>query len=141
MALCRNGFYGAGGRGGGCWQLFPTEFGRLCVPLKKSWLRPCKRLKCLCRGIAIAPKFPYFVYFYLRFIRESNHCLHQNKNRSLAGLRTFELARIGVPYQPHKNDQRLFSLNLISTFYTACGVTSIILPKIVYLAFTNDRTR
>ena len=23
------------------WQLFPTEFGKLCVPLKKSWLRPC----------------------------------------------------------------------------------------------------
>ena len=26
--------------GGGGWQLFPTEFGKLCVPLKKSWLRP-----------------------------------------------------------------------------------------------------
>ena len=24
----------------GGWQLFPTEFGKLCVPLKKSWLRP-----------------------------------------------------------------------------------------------------
>ena len=27
--------------GGGLCQLFPTEFGRLCVPLKESWLRPC----------------------------------------------------------------------------------------------------
>ena len=26
---------------GGGWQLFPTEFGKLCVLLKKSWLRPC----------------------------------------------------------------------------------------------------
>ena len=28
--------------GGWGWQLFPTEFGKLCVPLKKSWLRPCQ---------------------------------------------------------------------------------------------------
>ena len=30
--------------GGGGWQLFPTEFGKLCVPLKKSWLRPCENV-------------------------------------------------------------------------------------------------
>ena len=36
-----NGEKVMGGRGGGGWQLFPTEFGKLCVPLKKSWLRPC----------------------------------------------------------------------------------------------------
>ena len=44
VALCGNGFYGTGGWKRGAWQLFPTEFGRLCVPLKKSWLRPCKLL-------------------------------------------------------------------------------------------------
>ena len=38
VALCGNGFDG-GGEGG--WHLFPDEFGKLCVPLKKSWLRPC----------------------------------------------------------------------------------------------------
>ena len=31
--------------GGGGWQLFPTEFGKLCVPLKKSWLRPWQHRK------------------------------------------------------------------------------------------------
>ena len=65
-------------------------------------------LKCLCRCITFASKFLFYAYFYLRFFRESNHCLHQNKNRSLAGLSTFELAGIGIPYQPHKNDQWLF---------------------------------
>ena len=35
-----------GGVGGGGCQLFNTEFGKLCVPLKKSWLRPCP----LCPG-------------------------------------------------------------------------------------------
>ena len=30
------------GEGGG-WQLLPTEFGKLCVPPKKSWLRPEKQ--------------------------------------------------------------------------------------------------
>ena len=63
------------------------------------------------------------------------------QKQELGWLRTFELARIGIPYQPHKNDQGLFSLNLISTFDTACGDTSIILPKILYFAFTNDRTQ
>ena len=44
VALCGNGFDGGGGVGGGGgeWQLFPTEFGKLCVPLKKFWLRPWK---------------------------------------------------------------------------------------------------
>ena len=35
VALCGNGFDGGGGG-----KLFPTEFEKLCVPLKKSWLRP-----------------------------------------------------------------------------------------------------
>ena len=36
VAVRGNGFDGRGGGG----QLFSTEFGKLCVPLKKSWLRP-----------------------------------------------------------------------------------------------------
>ena len=36
---------GRGGGGGGGRLFFPTELQKMCVHLKKSWLRPCNRPK------------------------------------------------------------------------------------------------
>ena len=37
----RTRFRGSGLDGVGGEEFLPTEFGKMCIPLKKSWLRPC----------------------------------------------------------------------------------------------------